>query len=28
VTNVAKETRRLMAQAGDCLRLLGLEADN
>jgi len=28
VTNVAKETRRLMAQAGDCLRLLGLEPDN
>lgn len=28
VVNIAKETRRLAAQAWDCLRLLGLAADN
>jgi predicted transposase YbfD/YdcC len=28
VLNIAKETRRLAAQAGDCLRLLGITADN
>ena len=28
VTNIARETRRLAAQAGDCLRLLGITADN
>ena len=28
VTNIAKETRRLAAQAADCLRLLGIGADN
>jgi predicted transposase YbfD/YdcC len=27
VTNIAKETRRLAAQVGDCFRLLGLSAD-
>lgn len=28
VTNIARETRRLAAQSGDCLRLLGLATDN
>lgn len=28
VTNIARETRRLAAQAQDCLRLLGLATDN
>jgi hypothetical protein len=28
VTNIAKETRRLTAQAQDCLRLLRLATDN
>lgn len=28
VTNIARETRRLAAQAQDCLRLLGLPTDN
>ena len=28
VTNIAKETRRLAAQARDCLRLLGIPTDN
>jgi predicted transposase YbfD/YdcC len=28
VANIAKETRRLMGQAWDCLRLLGLPTDN
>ena len=28
INNIAKETRRLAAQAADCLRLLGITADN
>jgi len=28
VCNIAKETRRVAAQAWDCLRLLGIPADN
>jgi hypothetical protein len=28
ITNIARETRRLAAQAGDCLRLLGITTDN
>ncbi len=28
VTNIARETRRLAAQADDCLRLLGVATDN
>ena len=28
ITNIAKETRRLAAHPGDCLRLLGFASDN